>query len=273
MSHTPQYDAKVKAILEATTPGERTCALTGRTWMVDEKELAVYHRHLVPPMSISPIARQWVLTTQWPGGQWWYNKHAETGKPIISPVHPATGIRVLPDEEWYARDFSDTSLELEITEPVFPRLVALRKKVPTSASRNFEKAENSICILSLGDQNSYFVVLCKSKNTFFSVLAIDTESSAEVFNSSAITQCYQVVHCERLYNCSYVRESKDCMNSAFLFDCRNCEFCFGATNKRNKKYLWMNEQLSKEEWDRRRREVDLGKRDVVEKWQRTFDQL
>jgi len=29
MSKTPNYDAKVKAILDATIPGERVCELTG----------------------------------------------------------------------------------------------------------------------------------------------------------------------------------------------------------------------------------------------------
>ena len=29
MSNTPNYDAKIKAILDALTPGERTCVITG----------------------------------------------------------------------------------------------------------------------------------------------------------------------------------------------------------------------------------------------------
>ena len=273
MSNTPNYDAKVKAILDATTPGERTCAITGRPWVLTSKEIALYQKHQVPPMDICHLARQWVLTTQWPGGQWWYNQHAETGKPIITAVHPASGIRVLPDEEWYARDFSEICFDLDVAKPVFPKLIELRKLVPTSAYRNYEKTENSISVVSLGDQNSYFVVLCRSKNTFFSVSALDTESSAEVFNSSAITNSYQVIHCERMFNCQYVRESKDCLNSAFLFDCRNCEYCFGATNKRNKKYVWFNEQLSQSEWEKRRDQVDLGSRRVALEFRLTFDAL
>lgn len=273
MSHTPNFDAKVKLILDATEPGERTCTVSGKTWNVTEKEIDVYRKHVVPPMTVSPLVRQWLLTTQWPGGQWWYNKHAESGKPIITPVHPATGIRVLPDEEWYARDFSNIFLELDVSKPVFPQLIELRKKVPTSANRNFEKTENSISVVSLGDQNSYFVVLCKSKDTFFSVSALDTESSSEVYNSSSITNAYQVIHCERIFNCQYVRESKDCLNSAFLFDCRNCEFCFGATNKRNKKFLWFNEQLTEGEWKKRRDAVDLGRRSVARQHLEQFDAL
>jgi len=63
------------------------------------------------------------------------------------------------------------------------------------------------------------------------------------------------------------------MNSAFLFDCRNCEYCFGATNKRNKKYLWLNEQLTQTEWEKRFSEVDLGSQKNTKKYLDDFYRL
>jgi hypothetical protein len=63
------------------------------------------------------------------------------------------------------------------------------------------------------------------------------------------------------------------MDSCFLFDCRNCKNCFGATNKRKREYLWFNEQLSKEEWERRRLQVDLGKRSVEQAMIGKFEAL
>jgi len=274
MSKTPNYDIKIKPVLDALKPNtEITCPISGEKRVLTQKEIDVYRKHLAPPKDYAPVVRMQMLTTQWPGGQWWYNKHAETGAPIICPVHPASGIKVLPDKEWFAKDFSELSLDLDINQPFFDQLIALRRNVPSSAGRNYKEAENSIAVVSLGDVNSYFVVLSRSKNTLFSVSALDTESSAEVCNSSGITSSYQVVHSERIYNSQYVRESRDCLNSAFLFDCRNCENCFGATNKRNAKYVWFNEQLSKDEWEKRRAEIDLGSRKVLEEYITQFQEL
>jgi hypothetical protein len=213
------------------------------------------------------------LTAHFSGGQWWYNKHPETGKLIIAPVHPATGIKVLPDKEWFNKDFRQINLEPAAIRSFFDQLFELRQRIPSSAGRNYEEAENSICIASFGDQNSYFVVASKSKNTFFSVVALNTESSLEVYNSNSVSNSFQVIHCERIFNCQYVRESRDCLNSDFLFDCRNCQNCFGATNQRNKQFLWFNEQLAESEWRERRASVDLGKRSVVQGYLKKFDEL
>lgn len=273
MSHTPNYNAKLQSTLGALKPGIKTCPITGETWTCAERDLKVTKNLNLPQTDHAPLTRLKWLSAMWPGGQWWYNRHAELNKPIVCPVHPSTGIKVLPDVEWFDKDFSSLGKETDLKSPFFNQLIALRRAVPSQTNRNFEPAENSISIVSLGDVNSYFVVLSKSKDTFFAVSALETESSAEVYNSSSITNCYQVIHCERMHTCSYIRESKDCIRCDFLFDCRNCENCFGATNKRNAKYLWFNKQLSKKEWEARRAEVDLGSRKETQKWLAKFNEL
>jgi len=273
MSKTPKFDAKVSEMLAAAKPDERTCPVSGETWACTPKDIEIVGRLRLPMTDHSPLTRWRILTAMWPGGQWWYNRHAKTGKPMISPVHPATGIRVLSDTEWFAEDFSEVFADVDVSTPFFSQLLALRLKVPSASNRDLEKSENSISVVSFGDQNSYFVVLSRSKDTFFSVVAMDTESAAEVYNSVGIMNGYQIIHCERMHTCQYARESADCIRCDFIFDCRNCENCFGATNKRNKKFIWMNEQLSEVEWKKRRAEVDLGRRSVAQKYLEQFDEL
>ncbi|MFH1253753.1 MAG: hypothetical protein V1664_05520 [Candidatus Uhrbacteria bacterium] len=273
MSKTPNYDTKVKEILDNTHEGEHTCGITGEKWLMDDEEIGWYKKFNVPPSKFSPLSRMRLLTNTFSAGQWWYNKHAETGRPIITWVHPATGMRVLPDKEWFSKDFIDTNVGYDLSQAFFNQLWELRLKVPKFASGDYAPSENSISCFSYGDINSYFVGACKSKNSFFSIVALNTEDSSEVYNSNNVTSSYRVIHCERVYNCQYISESKDCLNSAFVFDCRNCEYCFGATNKRNKKFVWFNEQLSEEEWNKRRTEVDLGSREVTQKNIKKFNEL
>jgi len=273
MSKTPKYDAKISQILDSLEPGERTCSITGEKWIVDEDEVAAYRKFQVPPSKYSPLSRQKILCAHFNGGQWWYNKHAETGKPMVTTCHPSTGVRVLPDEEWFDKDFQSINQEVDLDISFFDQLYDLRLKIPVSGTKNFEKPENSICIASYGDQNSFFVVASKSKDTFYSIVALETESAAEVYNSKAVTNSNFVIHGERIFSCQYALESRDCLNCDFVFDCRSCEYCFGASNKRNKKYLWFNEQLTQEEWEKRRAEVDLGSRKVAFEWRDKFYDL
>ncbi len=98
----------------------------------------------------------------------------------------------------------------------------------------------------------------------------DAESCVDCIAGINISDCYRVSHSSRLHNCQFISESYDCIDSTFLFDCRNCDHCFGASNKRNKKYLWWNEQLTKEEWEVRRAEIDLASYAVSQEMLKKF---
>src|SRR3990167_1600338 len=121
MSHTPNYDAKIKAILDNLEPSERTCELTGEKWMMTEEEIGWYKKFNVPFSKRAPLTRWWTMTGWFTSYQWWWNKHAETGKPILTFIHPATGLRVLPDKEWFDRDFIEKGRPLQVTHSLSGR--------------------------------------------------------------------------------------------------------------------------------------------------------
>ena len=272
-SNTPNFDAKMKTILDELTPGERTCAITGEKWSMTETEINWYKKFNVPPSQLSPLTRLKLIDGYFVTFDMWYNKHAETGKPMVSIVHPATGIRVLSDKEWFDKDFTDRGQALDLPRSFFDQLYALVLAVPVAATYNYVVPENSIAFISLGDQDSYFVLACRSKRTFYAMNGYDIEDSAELTLVNNARNSYNACHSARIYQCRFVRETYDCINCTFVFDCRNCENCFGATNQRNKKYLWFNEQLSKDEWERRRAEIDLTSFAVRDAHEKKFHDL
>ena len=273
MFNTPNYDAKVKLILETTMPGERTCALTGEKWVMTDEEIGWYKKFNVPPSRYSPNARMKLVMGYFVLFDMWYNKHADTGASIISTTHPASGIRVLPDSEWFARDFSSHGQDVEVSASFFDQLYSLSRRVPIASTFNYKVPENSVAFISLGDQDSYFVLACRSKRSFFCGNAQDIEDSAELVAVENVRQSYAVVHSQRIFKGRFLLECYDCIDSSFLFDCRNCESCFGATNQRNKKYLWFNEQLSQEEWQQRFSEIDLRSQKELDEMQKRFAEL
>jgi len=270
MSKTPNYDLKVKQILDELEPGERVCELTGETWVMNEEEIGWYRKFNVPPGPYSPKGKLLLLSSFYLVYQWWWNKDAETGEPVLTSIHPASGVKVLPDKKWFDRDYVDRGRDVNISAPFFEQWRELQLDVPMLASRNNVEPENSIAQFSMGDKNSYFVGASTSKNCLYMNDSQEAESSMDSMAAISITDCYHVSHSSRLHRCKLVCESYDCVDSSFLFDCRNCEFCFGASNKRNKKYLFWNEQLSKEEWEKRVSEVDLGSYIMLEKTREKF---
>ena len=273
MSKTPNYDAKVKAILDAAKPGDKICALTGEKWNMTAEELGWYKHFNVPPSKYHPHTRMWLMTAFWTSFQWWWQRHPETGKPILTYIHPATGLKVLPDREWEQKEFLSVGKPVDLSRSILDQLREQQLRVPLSTDNHAKIPEKSIAIFFQGDVESYFVAFCRSKNSLYGIWGFDVEDSSEIWDASSIQKSYAVGHAHRIYQCESVRESFDCMNSSFLFDCRNCEFCFGATNKRNRKYLWFNEQLTEAEWKRRRAEVDFRCRSTYEMYKKKFEKL
>ncbi|MFH1315834.1 MAG: hypothetical protein ABIH67_05585 [Candidatus Uhrbacteria bacterium] len=273
MSKTPNYDIKVKEILDSLKPGERVCDLTGEKWLMDEREIGWYKKFNVPPSKYSPLNRMRLMHGYFVMWNIWYNKHAETGKPILSTIHPATGIRVLEDLEWYDRDFSELAKDLDSSRSFLDQYYELNRSVPRPAHDNIVQPEDSIAFLSFGDQDSYFVLAGRTKRCFYCSNGFDCQDSAEIMMGKNIADSYNVLNSSRLHRCNFVRDCLDCIDCTFMFDCRNCEHCFGAANKRNKKYLWFNEQLSEREYKKRMKEVDLSSSRIKQEYENRFEQF
>lgn len=270
MSKTPNYDEKIKKILDQLTPGERVCALMGEKWFMDEEEIGWYKKFNVPPSKYSPLNRMRIMHGYFIMYNIFYNKHADTGRQMMATIPPASGFRVLEDKEWYERDFSEKGISLDINRSFFDQLYDLSLSVPLPAHDNIVPPENSIAFLSFGDQDSCLVMASRAKRSFVCSNAFDTEDSAEIIMGTNVKESYQTINSSNLFRCKFVQDSRDCQNCYFLFDCRNCEFCFGATNQRHKKYLWFNEQLSKEEYERRLAGVDLLSFKIREEYRKRF---
>jgi len=273
MSKTPNYNTAVKKILDGLVPGERICALTGEKWFMDETEIGWYKKFNVPPSKYSPLNRMRIMHGYFIMYNIFYNKHVDTGRQMMSTIPPASGFRVLEDKEWYERDFSEKGISLDANKTFFDQLYELSLSVPLPAHDNIVPPENSIAFLSFGDQDSYFVMASRAKGCFYSSNVFDSEDSAEIVMGTNIRESYNILNSSNLFRCQFVQDSQNCQNGFFLFDCRDCENCFGAVNQRNKKYLWFNEQLDREEYEQRLNEVVLSSFFELQKYETRFHQF
>jgi hypothetical protein len=64
-----------------------------------------------------------------------------------------------------------------------------------------------------------------------------------------------------------------CTNSYFLYDCKNCLNCFGCTSLRNKSNCLWNRQLTKDEYNKKLKELDIGNFKNFTKIKERFEKL
>lgn len=274
MSHTPNYDAKLKTILDALKPGERTCAITDEKWMMTEEEIGWYKKFHVPPSTVAPLTRLRQLAGFAGGVSVWWKPHAETEKLILSFIHPDSPFKVITDKEWFGKDFGG-GFAANVGSSFFDQFRKLAFSIPVGAMRDDGSNIESVGVDLLDCEQCYMAFGSgEMKRVHYAYMAgMNSEDCVDLVNSGGSRESYAAVWCDNIFQCIQVISSNDCLHSAFLFDCEDCEFCFGATNKRHKKYVWFNEQLSKEEWERRRAEVDLSKWSIFSEYVDRFEKL
>lgn len=226
----------------------------------------------IPASKRSINDRRRILAGFQTGYQWWWHKHPLTGKPLLTYVHPATGLKVLPDQEWYAQDFSSFGRAYDSRRSFFDQFRDLQLQVPMLATRNVIEPENSIAMGSHGDVNSYFSSSCENtKDTFYCAWSDTSDRSMETHNAKQATQSLQIDDCFNVFNSRYVRDAADILNSAFVFYAKDLEYCFGASVKKHKKFVFFNKQLTKEAYVAEMKNIDLAKRSSIAAYKKRFD--
>lgn len=274
MSKTPNFDAKIKPILDALRPGQViNCPITKKDWALDEKEIEICRRFQVPPCLIEPQTRMMYLNGFSVGLTLFWKPHAFTGQPILSSIHPDSPLKVITVKEALETDSLKYGLDYDSQKSVLDQIWKLQTTVPFNTTCNADVDELSMAVGCVKTRNSFFASGSAVTNCFYTLTAIFCEDSIDINNCEKVARSFSVGGSQNISDSAFVFESRSCFQSAFLFDCQECENCFGAVNRRHKKFLWFNEQLSEEEYRKKQAAVDLSnQKQVKEYWQR-FIQL
>jgi hypothetical protein len=125
-------------------------------------------------------------------------------------------------------------------------------------------------VKQVGAENcDYADAAVKSKNCYYCFGVFYCEDvyysrySRKCISSSGLTfcanceWCAECIDCAGCYMCDYCQDCGNCRDSRFCKDCFGCSDCFGCAGLYQKKYCMFNEQLSREEYDKRLAAVEL----------------
>ncbi len=255
MSHTPNFDAKINAVIDALPAG---------------KDAEICRKFRVPPIKMDPTEQLDLLTGFNTGMAFFWKPHMKTGVPLLSAIHPDTPIPVVTEEEWVEMDATTFGQEIDLAQPVFDQLWGLVTRVPHNPTRNLNCTQ-SVAVGTINANDCYCVSASYIVNRcLYGYAMLNGEDCIDSGNGMNVARSYQSGGSNDISDCQYVYESKGCLNSSFLFDCWNCEFCFGATNQRNKRFLFFNEQLDEAEYKKRLAEIDLSDASVANVYIKRF---
>lgn len=249
----------------------KVCPVTGKTFSVSAAEMALRKKlGIEGEPEFHPVFRFQLLGAFWQHWALHKRKCDRTGKQIVSVFSGDCPYPVWHKDEWI-KHADPPGADFDPSQPVFDQMWEFFHRSPIAhnlgtGNENCEYTDDwwysKNCYLSHSGYEDEDLRYCyrviRMRNSQFCVFSFDSELCVDLINSH---KCFRSVY---LYNCW------DCSESAFLYDCRNCSHCLFCSNLRNKSYCIGNQQLTKEEYEKRVKEWDFRSRKIYEAAKKSF---
>ncbi len=256
---------------------QKTCKNCAQAFDVTNEDQSYYTRIDVPEPTWCPPCRE-MRRMAWCNEGTLYNRKCDlTGKPIVSEFSPANPRKVYSVQAWWGDGWDPLSYgrDFDFNRPFFEQFHELELAVPHQCVQ-----------IESGDINSdYTHQAGQNKNCYFIFHATFAEDCYYGYGVKKAKDCVDTHYChgsELCYECVDVKDCNDlawcqdctsCSSSSFLRDCVGCMDCFMCVGLRNKKYCFLNEQLSEAAYKQLLKEVNTGSYQEVQKYLQKFKEL
>lgn len=141
---------------------------------------------------------------------------------------------------------------LDLNRSIFEQIKELELKVPHCCVSTDISNENSEYIHQAGQaKNSYLVFHATFlEDCYYGYGVKKAKSCVDVHYCHESELCYECVDVNKCYNLAWCQDCFNCSDCRFVRDCIGCQHCFLCVGLRNKKYCFMNQQLTKEEYEK-----------------------
>ena len=258
------------------------CRICAKTFDVLENDLKFYDKvspifdgkkFTIPPPTLCPVCRQQRRMSFRNESHLYRRKCDITGKEIISVFSPENPHKVCEKTHWYSDAFDATMYgrPYDPSESFFAQFQKLVMDTPLPSLR-VELSEN--CDFNNDMRACKDCYMCVRTHTSQNMLnTYRGNTSNDCADCMQVTKCaylYECVECLQCQDSRYLFYCIDCSSSAFLLDCRNCTDCFMCCNLRSKRFCFLNEQLTKEQYEKKLAEFDFGSWKMVQVAQKMY---
>jgi hypothetical protein len=112
-----------------------------------------------------------------------------------------------------------------------------------------------------------------SEGVMYSRGALKCRDSLDISFCTQVELGYETIVTEESYSLVFSRYCVSCNNSAFLVNCSGCANCLGCINLRNKSYHIFNKPYSKEEYEKKLKEFNLGSYEGLQRFKSEFEEF
>jgi hypothetical protein len=239
----------------------RTCQNCKQTFTVEPEDFQFYEKIKVPPPTWCPDCRH-VRRFLFRNERSLYRRECDMCKTGILSIYAQDAeFPVYCRECWYSDKWSalDYGRDYDFSRPFFEQFRELLRVVPRLGLVQIKSTNSLFANQTLEAKNAYLSYsVVNAEDIMYSKAVDKSHFVVDSFQASGMEYCYENILSTKNSNSSYMLLTEECLDSAFLYDCVNCRSCFMCSNLQNKQYCIRNQQYSKEEYEKKIAEMDLG---------------
>ena len=232
----------------------KQCQNCKQDFTIEPEDFNFYEKIKVPPPTFCPECRyQRRLANR---NEWNFYKRdcSLCGKDMVSIYNkdypgPVYCQPCYWSDKW---DTSDYGKDFDFSRPFFEQFKEHRFTVPRMALTNKGSINSEYTNQATDNKNCYLTIASSYNEYCF--YGNWYQHSRECLDCWVVDECellYECLDCLKCYKSAWLETAADCNECYFGKNLRGCSNCFGCVNLRSKSLCWFNEQLSKEEYQKR----------------------
>jgi hypothetical protein len=182
-------------------------------------------------------------------------------KKMLSMIPPETDYTVYCNACWRSDKWNpqDYGRPYDPHRSFFEQFNELQNEVPSFALHQDKDSTNCNYVnYGIANKNCYLAMCAFSEDIYYSHTVVKSKNCMDCTRITECELCYSCLDCRGSYNLLFSQDCQNCSDSAFLKDCVSCKDCLLCAGLRNKQFCYMNEQLTKAEYQEKRGKMELS---------------
>ena len=246
----------------------KSCQNCKKDFIIDAADHAFYAKMQVPTPTFCPMCRA-MRRFAFRNERGLYKRKSDfSGKEIFSMYPPESPVKVYERDVWLSDQWDpmDYGRDIDWSRPFLQQLYELMLDVPFKANNVIRGVNSDYSNNATDPKNCYLVFnTTYPEDCMYSNGVNYTRDCVDVSHVSKSETCYEGFWLLSCYRTHFSSQCVDSSNLWFSRDCLGCLDCFGCVNLRKKSHCFFNEQLTKEEYEKRVAEYQLHTREGIER--------
>ena len=253
----------------------RQCQNCKKDFVIESEDFAFYDKIKVPPPTFCPeckLQRRMMFRNE---RALYKRKNNFPGKEeeITSIHNPQSNCVVYDDRSWWSDSWDpmEYGQDYDFSKSFFEQFKELYQRIPLINLSITNMIDCRFCNVSEGDKGCFMISASnQNENCMYGNRMSSNKQSLEIYIGTNNELSYELVNCSNNYKVFWSMHAYECVDSMFLYNCKNCTECIGSVNLRNSSYCIFSQQYSREEYLELKKSLQLDTKSGIENFSKKF---